>query len=266
MRVDRSYICSHGHTFDIARSGYVSLLQPQDRKSLDAGDSRDAVRARSALVAAGVGTPLTDAIITRLSTRPCPTPLPVVVELGCGGGELLGQLAQARDITGVGIDLSTAAASDAARHSPALTWVVANADRRLPILDASVDVVLSVHARRNPAECRRVLRPSGWLLVAVPAANDLMQLRSLVQGEAVARERTAQLIAEHAPWFTVAEQTSVEQTLHLDREALHQLLRGTYRGERLSQAPQVQALDHLTVTLASDVVIFTPRPEDSTLV
>lgn len=253
-------MCERGHTFDIARSGYVSLLQPQDRKSLDAGDSREAVRARSALVAAGVGAALSDALVSRLAALPCATPVPVVVELGCGGGELLGRLSHTRDIVGVGIDLSTAAAGDAARQFPNLTWVVANADRRLPIGDGSVDVVLSVHARRNPPECARVLRPSGRLIVAVPAATDLIELRSLVLGDGVTRNRTPQLIAEHEPWFALVEQTSCEQTMTLGREALHQLLRGTYRGERISQSEQVEELEQLTVTLSSDVVVFAPRP------
>ena len=259
-RAGASFHCSHGHSFDIARSGYISLLQPQDRKSLDAGDTRDAVRARSALVAAGVGAPLVDTLVSHLSTLTQETANPVVLELGCGAGELLGRLASTLEITGIGIDLSTAAASDAARHFPAVTWVVANADRRLPVLDASVDVVLSVHARRNPSECARVLRPHGRLIVAVPAATDLIQLRSLVQGEAVARDRTPQLIAEHDPWFTVSEQFATEQTLTLERDALQNLLRGTYRGERLSQSTQVQQLDRLEVTIASDVVVFAPRP------
>ena len=36
------------------------------------------------------------------------------------------------------------AATYAARRHPSLWWIVANADRRLPVLDASVDLVLSV--------------------------------------------------------------------------------------------------------------------------
>ena len=67
--------------------------------------------------------------------------MPVAADLGCGSGELLGALAAARDICGAGIDLSTAAVERAARRYPALTWVVANADRRLPLLDASVHLV-----------------------------------------------------------------------------------------------------------------------------
>ena len=258
-QANRFFICDRGHSFDIARSGYVSVLQPQDRKSLDAGDSRAAVQARTDLLKAGVGVALLDAVVARAAALHLEGQPPVVVELGCGSGDTLGLLGQQREISGVGIDLSTAAASEAARRFASLTWVVANADRRLPLLDSSVDLVLSIHARRNPAECHRILRTDGLLLVAVPGASDLIELRELVQGEAVRRDRVPALVAEHDSCFTVVEQTSAEQTLDLDRDALRNLLRGTYRGERLSESPRVQSLDRLTVTLASDIVLFQAR-------
>lgn len=256
QRVDRSFVCDRGHSFDIARSGYVSLLQPQDRKSLDAGDSRAAVRARADLLKVGVGAALRDAVVSRATALPFKTQPPVVVELGCGSGNTLGLLAETLTSCCVGVDLSTAAAADAARRFPSLTWVVANADRRLPLLDSSVDLVVSVHARRNPVECHRIMRSSGFLLVAVPGARDLIELREQVQGEAVPRERVQTLVAEHEAHFTVIEETSAVQTLELDRNALRNLLRGTYRGERFSESSRVEALDRLVVTLASDIVLF----------
>ncbi|MFM7296933.1 MAG: putative RNA methyltransferase, partial [Planctomycetota bacterium] len=49
-RESRRFVCERGHSFDIARSGYLSLLQPQDRRSLEAGDARETVDARRALL------------------------------------------------------------------------------------------------------------------------------------------------------------------------------------------------------------------------
>ena len=109
---------------------------------------------------------------------------------------------------------------------------MANADRRLPLVDGSVDLVMSVHARRNPAECARVLPPSGWLLLAVPAPDDLIELRAAVLGAGVPLDRTAALVADHAPWFTVREQSVVRTRARLDRTALLDVLRGSYRGRR----------------------------------
>ena len=139
----------------------------------------------------------------------------VVVDLGCGSGDGLAALAGARPINGTGLDLSVAAIEQAAKRFPALAWVVANADRRLPILDGSVDLVLSLHARRNPPECARVLKPSGFLLVAIPAADDLIELRAVVQGEGIARDRTAALLTEHAALFTPLERTPVREQRRL---------------------------------------------------
>ncbi len=256
---DRSLVCSRGHGYDIARSGYINLLQPQDRKSLDAGDSREAVEARAALLADGVGRGVVDAVIAQACAVERLPEQPVVVDLGAGSGETLGLFAERRAVVGVGIDLSTAAATHAARHFPSLTWVVANADRRLTLLDGQVDLVLSVHARRNPAECRRVLRPEGRLVVAIPAADDLIELRALVQGDAVTRDRTSQLVAEHDADFEVVGRSATRQQHHLGREALRNLLRGTYRGERFSTSSRVAALERLSVTLASDILVLAPR-------
>jgi SAM-dependent methyltransferase len=238
----------------------VNLLQPQDRRSLHAGDARSTVAARAALLGRGIGRVLIDAIADRIAHLALWTQEHVVVELGSGSGEALGTLAAMRPITGVGIDLSVAATAHAAQRFPALTWVVANADRRLPIVDRRVDVVLSIHARRNPAECRRILNGRGFLVIAVPAAEDLIELRETVQGSAVERDRVAALRAEHEPLFDVSAQLTCRQHLDLERDALLNLLRSTYRGERLSESPRVQRLERLTVTLASDILIFTPRP------
>jgi SAM-dependent methyltransferase len=142
---------------------------------------------------------------------------------------------------------------------PQLTWVVANADRRLPLLDHDIDLVLSLHGRRNPTECARVLKPSGFLLIAIPASDDLVELRSLIQGEPLARDRTSGLLSAHQPYFTMVERSSVRDRRRFQREALLDLLRITYRGERRSMAGGVAGLDELDVTMASEIFLFTSR-------
>jgi 23S rRNA (guanine745-N1)-methyltransferase len=270
-RRGRALLCANGHTFDIARSGYINLLQPHDRKSLDAGDTREAVDARVALAAANVGRLLRESIVARASaliagdeptspTHPTSPPrLPIVVDLGSGTGHLLGTLAGARKIVGIGLDLSTAAATVAARQFPTLHWIVANADRRLPLLDTSVDLILSVHARRNAPECRRVLKRGGVLLIAIPAEDDLIELRTRVLGEAVRRDRVDALVEEHEHAFAVVEQFTIRESADLARPQLIDLLRTTYRGMRRSESERIERLDRLRVTLASEVVVFAGR-------
>ena len=185
--------------------------------------------------------------------------MPVVVDLGSGTGDALAALAHTRAMFGIGIDLSSAAVDVAARRFPDCTWVVANADRRLPLVDAGVDVMISVHGRRNPEEAARALRADGALIVALPAADDLIELRAMVQGEAVQRERGEAMAAEHARWFDLVERGLVSETLMLDRDALLNLLRSTYRGARLRLLDLVAGVSQMSVTLASELVVMKKR-------
>jgi len=255
-RDDRRLVCPAGHAFDVARSGYVSLLQPQDRRSLASGDPKEAVAARARLLDSGIGRAVIDAIVAR---APATSEVLVAVDLGCGSGELLGALAAARDVCGIGIDLSTAAADAAARRFPSLTWIVANADRRLPLRDGCVDLVVSLNGRRNPEECARVLVPDGTLIVAVPAPDDLIELRAQVQGEAVIRDRADAVVAAHAPRFDLIERFTVTTRHELDGDALRALLSGTYRGGRTSMRPRADALEAQAVTVSSDVCVLRRR-------
>jgi 23S rRNA (guanine745-N1)-methyltransferase len=256
-RRGRTYVCARRHTYDLARSGYLNLLQPTDRRSLTAGDARDAIVARARLLALSVGASILEHVTARVVTH-----LPadaVAVDLGSGAGELLGAIYNRRpDLTGIGIDLSTAAAEHAARRYPHVLWVVANADRRLPLLDRAVDVVVSLHGRRNPEESSRVLTSRGVLIVVVPAADDLVELREHLHGAALERERAAAVIAEHADRFTVLEHTTVRERHRVNADGLRDLLRGTYRGARISTAERLDTLPTLDVTIASEVLVLQP--------
>jgi len=255
---ERTYTCARGHSYDIARSGYINLLQPQDRRSLTAGDASAVVEARARLFAAGIGRSLVDAVRQRFESRR-PSDSAVVADLGSGSGDALAACLADSPATGVGIDLSVAAGRHAARRYPALTWVVANADRRLPLIDNRFSFLLSLHGRRNPAECARALAPDGVLLVAVPAPDDLVELRSLVQGTGIERSRVEALLKDHEKWFRPLERFSSREQHRLGRESLLDLLHTTYRGARASATSRVSALSTLDVTVASDCVVFQRR-------
>lgn len=257
-RHEQRIVCPRGHSFDLARSGYINLLQPQDRRSRAAGDSATEIEARARLWAAGV----LESSLAELELRVTELLLgagAVAVELGCGSGEVLGALASQHALVGVGIDLSAAAAERAARRFPELTWIVANADRRLPLLDQSVALALCIHGRRNPAECARVLRPGGHLLAALPAPEDLEELRALVQGRSESRERAPGFLAEHEAFFELRSRSLARARKRLGRGELLDLLAGTYRGQRKSAQAAVEALNELEVTVASDVLVLVRR-------
>ena len=104
-REERRVICANGHSFDIARSGYINLLQPQDRRSKQPGDTAEAVAGRRRMHDLGVTEPLLRGIVSMASA----TREDNVLDAGCGDGFYLGSLAREVAFDAHGVDISTVA-------------------------------------------------------------------------------------------------------------------------------------------------------------
>jgi 23S rRNA (guanine745-N1)-methyltransferase len=239
-RDDRRLFCQRGHSFDVAWSGYINLLQPQDRRSNQPGDTLAAVRARRRLHDRGVSVPLLNAIaeVLRASGND------VVLDAGCGDGFYLGTLARHAGFSGHGIDISVPAIEAAARRYPECEWIVANADRLVPYADGAFSIVMSITARMNAQEFRRVLRDDGRLLIAVPAPDDLIELRGS------GHDRTERTIETFADGFTLLDRRRATTTADLDAEGVHDVLLSIYRPLR---ARWVEAM---RVTFSLDLLLF----------
>jgi len=254
-RRDRAFVCPAGHSHDVARSGYVNLLQPQDRRSRTPGDTDAAIRARRRFLARGHADGLVAALralLDRLATPPDGT----VVDAGCGEGTLTLALGAGRGWDLCGLDLSARALGLAARAAPAATWIAANADRALPIQDASVDLLLSLFSRRPAAEFRRVVRPGGWVVVAVPGPDDLVELREIAQGHGARRERAPVVLADLGEALRPSGEERWTTRVCLNREAIQEALAMTYRGARRSEELRISGTDALETTLAAEILWF----------
>ena len=233
-------LCPRGHLFDAARSGYINLLQPQDRRSKQPGDTAAAVQARRRLHDSGVTEPLLHAIAEILASSPSD----IVLDTGCGDGFYLGTLARQTGFDAHGIDISVLAIDAAARRYPGCEWIVANADRCVPYADRSFSIVLSITARMNASEFRRVLRDDGRLLVALPAPEDLIELRG------AGRDRVDRTVETFARDFTLVDQRRVTASADLDASAVRDVLLSIYRPMRS------QAVEAMRVTFSLDLLLF----------
>src|SRR5712675_85697 len=119
VREERRLVCERGHSFDVARSGYINLLQPQERRSNQPGDTATAVAARRRLHDHGVTRPLLDAIAEIIATSPSD----IVLEAGCGEGFYLGSLARQTGFSAHGVDISVPAIQAAARLYSECEWI-----------------------------------------------------------------------------------------------------------------------------------------------
>jgi 23S rRNA (guanine745-N1)-methyltransferase len=245
VRDGRRVVCPRGHSFDIARSGYINLLQPQDRRSPQPGDTSAAVAARRRLHDLGVTRPLLDAV----AGLAAPEARDIVLDAGCGDGFYLGTLAREAGLRAQGVDISVPAIEAAARRYPDCEWIVANADRFIPYADRSFSLVMSITARMNPSEFRRVLREGGRLLIGLPAPDDLIELRG------AGRDRTARTIEEFAAHFTLAASRRFTTTADLDAAALQDVLVSIYRPLR------PRPTEAMRVTFSLDLLLFHPSPD-----
>jgi 23S rRNA (guanine745-N1)-methyltransferase len=239
-RDGRRLVCAKSHTFDFARSGYVNLLQPQERRSKTPGDSAEAVLARRRVHDRGLAAPLLAAMESILE----PSVDDLVLDAGCGDGWFLGELQRRHGFRAFGIDISTPAVDLAARRYPDCTWIVGNADRFLPLADGSATKLMSVTARMNASEFRRVLPDDGRLLVAVAAPDDLIELR----GEG--KERATRTVETFAPFFTLCEQRRATTLAEVDEATVRDLRLSIYRPRGSAAVSRV--------TLSLDLLLFAP--------
>jgi 23S rRNA (guanine745-N1)-methyltransferase len=237
---ERRAACARGHSFDVARSGYINLLQPQERRSSRPGDTAAALAARRRLHDRGVTAPLLQAIIETVAASPAD----MALDAGCGEGFYLGRLARESGCRAHGVDISVRAIDAAARRYSGCEWIVANADRFIPYAGRSFSIVLSITARMNSSEFRRVLRDDGRLLVALPAPDDLIELRG------AGRDRVPRTIETFAENFKLVDHRRVTTTSDLEAAAVHDVLLSIYRPIR----PQPAGATRLTFSL--DLLLF----------
>jgi len=192
-----SVTCANRHAFDVARSGYLSLL-PGDAK-LGSADTAEMVAAREAFLGAGHFDPLAAAVAEEavravggppkqaLGDQAAPglggraqrpgLPPGCILDLGAGTGWYLARvLDRLPGRIGLALDLSKHALRRAARAHPLIAAVACDAWRPLPVCDSVADLVLSVFAPRNGPEIARVLRPGGALVVTTPTERHLVEL------------------------------------------------------------------------------------------
>ncbi|MER0101647.1 methyltransferase domain-containing protein [Corynebacterium sp. KPL2734] len=174
-------VSDSGHSFDVAKQGYVTLAAGAGLKHK--GDDMDMVNAREAYLATGHFAPFVESVTGAVqdaldaSSLSASTPASLL-EVGAGTGYYLAHTLDSIDgARGVGLDISPHAAKHLAKCHPRVGAVVADVWQQLPIRDESIDAISVVFAPRNPSEFQRVLAPGGQVIVLTPGAGHLDELR-----------------------------------------------------------------------------------------
>jgi len=194
QRAGATWRCPAGHSFDIAREGYIHLLPVQNKRSRDPGDSKEMVAARRRFLNGGHYQPIA-AAVARMALAAVPAGgVAACLDAGCGEGYYLRQLAAsvppAVRMSIIGLDISKWAVQAAAKPQRDATWVVGS-NANLPVLDATLDRVLCMFGFPVYTEFARVLKPGGVLLQVDAGADHLRELREIIYPTLKADRNTA---------------------------------------------------------------------------
>lgn len=202
--------CEAGHSFDVARQGYVSML-PGRRTS--PGDTPEMVAARDRFLAAGHFGPLAETVASAAAAAAAPG---CVVDAGGGTGHYLVRVLDAlAGRRGIALDASPAASRRAARCHARAGAVACDVWARWPVRTGAAGVVLNVFAPRNGEEARRVLGPDGAIVVATPTPRhleELVQRFGLLQVDEAKEQRVESALGE---WFRESGSEVVEHGMRL---------------------------------------------------
>jgi len=182
-RQDRTYRCTAGHSFDLARQNYVNLLLPNRGGAQEPGDSQEMVDARVRFLSGGYYRPLAEELARQCRNLSGGEAVSLL-DAGCGEGSYL-ELVSAALPEGsrcVGVDLSRPALRRAGRRVPEAEFAVASIFH-LPLFEESVELILHVFAPPAPEEFARVLKPGGSLLSVIPGPRHLWGLKTALYDE-----------------------------------------------------------------------------------
>ena len=191
--VETSLKCSNRHSFDLAKFGYVNLA-PQIKQS--ANYDKENFQNRQQILEAGFYQAILEGISDLLATKPFTK---TVLDIGCGEGFYSRKLQEVHpEKNFYAFDISKDSVQIAAKSEPnwAVNWFVGDL-ARLPIKDASMDILLDIFSPANYGEFRRVLSKDGILIKAIPTENHLKEIRQLVQDQLTKKDYSNQDIKEH---------------------------------------------------------------------
>ena len=219
--VESSLKCNNRHSFDLAKFGYVNLA-PQIKQS--ANYDKENFQNRQQILEAGFYQAILDAISDLLASS---ENTETILDIGCGEGFYSRKLQENHpDKTFYAFDISKDSVQIAAKSEPnwAVNWFVGDL-ARLPITDASMDILLDIFSPANYGEFRRVLSKDSILIKVIPTENHLKEIRQRVQDQLTNKDYSNQDIKNHfQEHFTILSSQTASLTKTITADQLQALL------------------------------------------
>ena len=246
--------CPAGHSFDIARQGYVNLLPTR----IGTADTAGMVAARADFLAAGHYRSLAELVAERAAEHLTGG---LVMDSGAGTGYYLGAvLERSPGAAGLAVDVSTIALRRAARAHPNIGAVAWDVWQPWPVRSATASVLLNVFAPRNGDEFHRVLRPDGTLLVVTPTEAHLAELGTAAGLLGIDQRKDERLETTLSQRFRLIDRVRHASRLALSAEDVGRVVRMGPAGHHLPTGDAEPVARPATVTASFVLSVYQPKP------
>ena len=254
---NRQFTCANGHSFDIARQGYVNLLPVQHKRSKQPGDSKAMVLARTEFLNSGsyeeIARKLTEIVISQITTddETC------ILDAGCGEGYYLDVIFNAlidieenKTVSFIGLDISKDAIIQSSKRNKQISWLVGT-NRQPPVKDGSVDIILCLFGFMSVEAFYRVLKPGGKIILLDPGPEHLSELRKIIYPQVNKQDQTGPTQIEIKGFTLLKSETLTFKEKINTNEKIEQLLIMTPHFYRASKEGRRAAcsLDQLDITV-----------------
>ena len=246
--------CGNGHSFDVARQGYIHLLPVQNKRSLHPGDTREQVLSRREFLEAGFYQPIADALIQAAKDHSACGP---ILDVGCGEGWYSAQLADSMGCELTGFDISKEAVRCAAAKYKSATWLCASA-ADIPVAGGSAGLLTSLFALTVPEEFHRVLKENGLYFQVLAAQDHLLSLKSIIYPQLLLKEKDS---VPDIPGFELLESRPIRFSFTVEGTQIQNLLSMTPHVYRIRKegAARLTATQTLTDTASCVLNIYRRR-------
>lgn len=249
---DRTLLCGRGHSFDLARQGYVTLLGGAGNNFRS--DTAQMLAARTRFLDGGFFDPVMSAVSDHCALGAA------ILDVGAGTGHYLAAAVASSGGRGVGLDLSKLAARQISRLPGSVGAVVADGWQPLPIADASINVALSIFSPRNVPEFARVLRADGTLIVVSPTPRHLAEIVETVGMIGVDKDKSVRIGNSMAGHFVRTERRLLEYPISLTHSQITDVVLMGPSAFHLTDsdvhARLAQSADPMTATVSVTVATY----------
>lgn len=219
----------NGHSFDMARQGYVNLLTVDRKHSLHPGDTREQVLSRREFLEAGYYAPIAEALISAARELKITGNY---LDIGCGEGYYCAQLSRELGLSLTGLDISKEAVRCAAGKYKDAQWLCATA-AHIPVEDSSADLLTSLFALTLPEEFSRVLKPGGYFFQVLAAQDHLLGLKGIIYDRLELKEKDS---VPELPGFTRISSIPIRFSFTVEGRQVQNLFSMTPHVFRVSKA------------------------------